>query len=278
MWSVLFLLIAAPVQAQREMRVYIAADMEGIAGLSATDDPAGRALMTGEVNAAIEAAFEAGAVEVVVNDAHGGHNNLIQEALDQRVRLLRGNLKPYGMMEGLDERFTHVLFIGFHAKAGEDGFAAHTGSGLTADLKVNGMSVGEGGMNALYAAWYDVPVVFVSGDQAAIDEMTAMIPGLTGVAVKEGTWTRSVNTMSPDSARAAIHRGVLSALRAEPPGRPAIRPPFSVEFTYPRRLNAEIAMGIPWLERVDETTVGFEVDEYPAAYRLIRLLYKHLQP
>ncbi len=97
--------------------VYISADMEGVAGLSATDDPLGRRLMTAEVNAAIAGAFDAGATRVVVNDAHGGHNNLLLDALDPRVTLLRGSLKPYGMMQGLDDSFDAVMFIGYHGKA-----------------------------------------------------------------------------------------------------------------------------------------------------------------
>ncbi len=273
-------LLAAPLAATRQaLSVYISADMEGVAALSATDDPLGRQLMTAEVNAAIAGAFEAGATRVVVNDAHGGHNNLIQNQLDPRVTFLRGNLKPYGMMQGLDSTFSAVLFIGFHGKAGaRGGFAAHTGSGRTADLRVNGTSVGEVGMNALYAAWYGVPVVFISGDSLAVAELRTLVSDVAGVAVKSGIWNRAVRTISPDSARAAIRRGVVDALRRAPGSRPAATAPFMVEFSYSDALYADIAEGIPGVRRIDATTVGFTVDEYPAAYRMIRVLYKHLTP
>ncbi len=270
-------LTATPLAAQH--RVYISADMEGIAGLSATDDPLGRQLMTAEVNAAIQGAFDAGATRVVVNDAHGGHDNLLQDQLDPRATLLRGDLKPYGMMQGLDASFSAVVFIGYHAKAGQQGgFLAHTGSGRTADLRVNGVSVGEGGMNALYAAWYDVPVVFVAGDSMAVEEMRELVPGVGGAAVKTGIWNRAVRTVSPDSAQAAIRRGVADALRSKRGGggRPAVTAPFRVELRYANALYADIAEGIPSVDRVDATTIGFQVDEYPAAYRMIRVLYKHL--
>jgi D-amino peptidase len=237
-------------------------DMEGVAGLSATDDPLGRRLMTAEVNAAIAGAFDAGATRVVVNDAHGGHDNLLLDALDPRVTLLRGSLKPYGMMQGLDDTFDAVMFIGYHGKAGSlGGFAAHTGSGRTADLRINGVSVGEGGMNALYAAWYGVPVVFLSGDSLALDEMRALVPGLRGAAVKAGIWNQAVRTLTPDSATALIRRGAAEAVRVVAPTPP---------------LYADIAEGIPWLERVGPRTVRYTVDDYPAAYRMIRVLYKHI--
>ena len=172
---------------QRRLTVYISADMEGIAGISSTEDPLGPRFMTREVNAAVAGAFNAGATRVVVNDAHGSHTNLLQDQLDPRVTLIRGSLKPYGMMEGLDSSFSAVLFVGFHAKARSlGGFAAHTGSGIVADLRINGVSVGEGGMNALYAAWYGVPVAFISGDTLAVTQLGALVPGVVGVAVKTG--------------------------------------------------------------------------------------------
>ena len=110
---VFFLLLSVtaphPVTAQTPLRVYISADMEGIGGLSATDDGLGRKLMTEEVNAAIAGAFAGGAMEVVVNDAHGSHTNLLQDLLDPRATLFRGSLKPYGMMQGLESDRAHPI-------------------------------------------------------------------------------------------------------------------------------------------------------------------------
>ncbi|MCH7491671.1 MAG: M55 family metallopeptidase [Gemmatimonadetes bacterium] len=273
----LVLVPAAPLTTQQSISVYISADMEGVAAISATDDPLGRRLMTAEVNAAIAGAFDAGATRVVVNDAHGGHNNLIQTDLDPRVTFLRGDLKPYGMMQGLDSTFTAVLFVGYHGKArSRGGFLAHTGSGRTADLRVNGTSIGEGGMNALYAAWYGVPVVFISGDSLAVSQLEALVPDVGSAVVKTGIWNRAVRSLTPDSARAAIRRGVTAALGRAPSVQPVAAPPFRVELSYTDALYADIAEGIPSVDRVDATTVGFTVDEYPAAYRMIRVLYKHL--
>lgn len=264
---------------QTERTIYISADMEGIAGLSDTQDAAGRRLMTAEVNAAIAGAFEGGATRVVVNDAHGSHTNLLQEELDPRVTLIRGSLKPYGMMQGLESSHAGAVFIGYHGRAGSTGsFAAHTGSGRVADLRVNGRSVGEGGMNTLYAAWYRVPVIFVSGDQVAVAQVRELVPEARGASVKTGIWNSAVVSLSPDSARAAIRSGVTEAVRATigPPPRPT--PPINVELEYSSSLFADIAEGIPAVRRVDARTVGFTVDDYPAAYRMIRVLYKHLTP
>ncbi|MFQ6045557.1 MAG: M55 family metallopeptidase [Gemmatimonadales bacterium] len=85
-----------------------------------------------------------------------------------------------------------------------------------ADLRINGVSVGEGGMNGLYAGWFGVPVAAVSGDSLTIEELEALIPGVEGVVVKAGIWERAVRTLTPDSARAAIRRGVQRGLRQLP--------------------------------------------------------------
>jgi D-amino peptidase len=253
--------------------------MEGIAGLSSTEDPLGPRFMTQEVNAAIAGAFSAGAVRVVVNDAHGSHTNLLQDQLDPRATLIRGSLKPYGMMQGLDSSFSAVLFVGYHGKARSlGGFAAHTGSGIVADLRINGVSVGEAGMNALFAAWYGVPVGFISGDTLAVSQLRSLVPGVTGVAVKAGIWDRAVTSRSPDSAQAAIQRGVEQALRGSLPRPPGVTRPVSVELQYSTAIYAEVAEGIPGIRRQGYSTVGFTTPDYPAAYRMIRVLYRHLQP
>ena len=161
-------LLSLPATAQTGRKVFISADMEGISGISASDQlsAAGaeygrsRKMMADDVNAAIRGARAGGASTIVVNDSHGTMRNLRLEDLDQEVRLISHSFKRSGMMEGLDDTFDAVIFIGYHAKAGHPGgLFAHTGSGVVRDVRVNGVSMGEGGLNTLVAAWYGVPVV-----------------------------------------------------------------------------------------------------------------------
>src|SRR6185503_5585672 len=98
------LLTATPLAAQQRstLKVYISSDMEGIAGLvlgnqvtgGERDYAVGRKLMIAETNAAIAAAFDAGATEVLVNDSHGSQTNLLAEELDRRAVLITGAPKP----------------------------------------------------------------------------------------------------------------------------------------------------------------------------------------
>src|SRR5215468_10110180 len=79
-----------------KLKIYISADMEGVAGVVTADQllPQGfeygrfREFMTNEVNAACEGAFAAGATEIVISDSHGNGENLLVEKLPKNVTLV----------------------------------------------------------------------------------------------------------------------------------------------------------------------------------------------
>src|SRR5688500_15362841 len=203
-------LAVAPGTAQQGKKVYISGDMEGISSINGDDQTSagqpeyGRArkLMAEDANAAIRGAFDGGATDVLVNDSHGGQRNLLPEDLDQRARLISHSFKRHGMMEGLDESFDAVIFVGYHAKADSPrGVFAHTGSGVVKDLVVNGKSVGEGGMNARLAQWFGVPVVMVTGDDVAVEQQKETVPNVRGVVVKRAINTRAVELRPLAEAR-----------------------------------------------------------------------------
>ena len=164
--------------------------MEGISGIVGDDQTSAgqpeysrsRKLMAEDANAAIRGAFAGGATEVVVNDSHGSQRNLLPEDLDPRARLISHSFKRHGMVEGLDETFDAVIFVGYHAKADSPrGLFAHTGSGVVKDVQVNGRSAGEGGLNTLMAQWFGVPVVMITGDDVAVEQQKEWTPNVRGV-------------------------------------------------------------------------------------------------
>jgi len=136
--------------AQNRLKVFISVDMEGIGGIGTAkmtssagkDYATGRKLMTAEVNAVVEAIFARGDAEILVNDSHGDMQNLLHTELDPRITYIQGNIKPLGMVQGLDATFDAAIFIGYHARAGtENAFLAHTGSGSVKGLWLNGIEV-----------------------------------------------------------------------------------------------------------------------------------------
>ncbi len=208
--------------ARPRLKVFISIDMEGLAGVvtnnaittQGQDYAHFRGIMAGEANAAIEGAFHAGATEVVVRDSHGAKENILPGDLDPRARLIRGlSTGAKNMMEGLDSTFAAVVFVGYHAKAGTpNAILEHTSTGNVVDISINGVSLPEGGYNALVAGLYGVPVVFAAGDKALTEQIRGLLGTIQVVAVKEEILD-AANSMSPKAAQEAIRAGVEKAVR-----------------------------------------------------------------
>jgi len=277
-------IVAAPATAQAR-KVYISVDMEGISGVngdnqtSAAGAEYGRArkLMAEDANAAIRGAFDGGATEVVVNDSHGSQRNLLPEDLDPRVRLISHSFKRHGMMEGLDSTFDAVIFVGYHAKAGSPrGVFAHTGSGVLRDLQINGLSVGEGGMNAFMARWYGVPVVMVTGDDVAVEEQRATVPTVRGVVVKRAINSRAVELRPLQETRREIQEGAKAAVAAARKSPPERLARYTVRMEMRDPTIPEVAAAFREIRLVNPSTVEFTRETMPDAYRLIRVLYRFI--
>jgi D-amino peptidase len=279
------LMLAATISAQAGKKVYISVDMEGISGISGSDQlsPGGseyarsRKLMVEDANAAIRGALAAGATEILVNDSHGLQRNLLPEDLHPSARLISHSFKRFGMMEGLDGSFDAVIFIGYHAKADNPiGLFAHTGSGVVRDLQINGRSVGEGGMNTLLATWYGVPVVLVTGDDVAVAEVREVATAARGVVVKRAINVRAVELMPLEITRKEIESAARDAVSRAKKTTPQRRGPFNVRLQFRDTLIPDVAEAFPTIQRVAPDTVSYSMETMPAAYRLIRVLYRFI--
>jgi D-amino peptidase len=268
-------------------KVYISVDMEGISGINGDDQTAaggaeyGRArkLMAEDANAAIRGALEGGATDVLVNDSHGGQRNLLPEDLDPRARLISHSFKRHGMMEGLDESFDAVMFVGYHAKADSPrGVFAHTGAGVVKDLIVNGKSVGEGGMNAMLAAWYGVPVVMVTGDDVAVEQQKETVPGVRGVVVKRAINTRAVELRPLAVTRLEIQTAARESVAASRKAAAVRAGSYTVRMQFRNFNIPEVATAFSEVRLVAPDTVEFTRMSMPDAYRLIRVLYRFINP
>lgn len=209
-------------QDKKDLKVFISVDMEGISGVVNWEDVNRegkdynlfRTIMTEETNAAIEGAFDAGAIEVIVRDSHGSARNILPNKLDSRAKLLRdwsGSFK--GMMDGIDETFDAVIFIGYHAKAGTpDATLDHTNSSARInDMSINGVSLPEAGTNALIAGYYNVPVAFVAGDLAICKQVKSLFGEVSTFAVKKGMGNAAL-CLHPDISHQRIREGVKKSL------------------------------------------------------------------
>ena len=281
------IVMSLPATAQQSRKVFISADMEGISGISASDQlsAAGaeynrsRKMMADDVNAAIRGARAGGATTIVVNDSHGTMRNLRLEDLAPEVSLISHSFKKSGMMEGLDDTFDAVIFVGYHAKAGHPGgLFAHTGSGVVRDVRVNGTSMGEGGLNTLVAAWYGVPVVLVTGDDVAVKQVAEIATSARTVAVKRAINPRAVELRPFKDVHADIERAArdgVAAARKFPPRRESS---YRVEVQFQDVAIPEVAESVPTMQRTAPDTIAFTQDTMPKALTLIRLLYRYINP
>jgi len=223
--SILILLMITSLafsQSGKGLKVFISVDMEGITGIVNWEDVSRngkdydyfREIMTKEANAAAEGALEAGATEIIVRDAHGSARNILPEMLNKNSKLIRDWSGGFlSMMEGIDETFDAVIFIGYHAKAGTpNAILEHTmSSSNIIDVSINNVSLPEAGINALIAGYYDIPVVFVAGERALCDQVKELFGEVETVAVKEGLGNAALN-LHPEISRKKIRNGVKNAL------------------------------------------------------------------
>ena len=259
------------------MIVWICTDMEGLAGISSWDqcyDPDdnspvytyGREQLTADANAAIAGCFDAGATEVRILDGHGRNQNrgFLLDRFDPRAqRTWIGQRNPL-RWEGLNADVHAVAMIGQHARAGTIGaFLDHTQSAkVICRYWINGCEHGEIGQMALYAGAYGVPLVYVSGDEAACDEARHLFPGVVTTPTKKGlAWDRC-ELYDTGSVREAIRRGMAGAVAGAehcPPWRPPSPIEIAVEWSWTGAADA--MANVPGVRRHDARTVSWRISD-----------------
>lgn len=270
------------------LKLYISADLEGVVGVTSPlqcasqPDPAAYQQAVNqlgkEVRAVADAAWEAGATEIVVNDSHCTMANLGVHHLGERVSLLSGKPKICAMSAGLDASFDAAIYVGYHAKAGtENGILNHTFHSKLFDVSVNGVSYGEGGINALYASLvHQVPVVLASGDQAFCAEIREVIPAIQTVQTKTSISTTAALSRPQADVMAdyfAATKQVIQNQAAWKANLLKLKKPYHLQITFVTSLDADCAMMQPCLKRVDGRTVTFETDHFQTLYQVLQSSY-----
>jgi D-amino peptidase len=269
-------------QGRAMRKIFISVDMEGIAGVvqPAQLGPEGfeyakaREWATGEVNAAIQGARDAGASEFVVCDAHGNAQNLLIDQLPDDVRVVRGFPRPLEMMQGIDDTFDAALLVGYHASEWSVGAVrSHTmSSAKLLGVRLNGQEVMEAVYNAAIAGHFGVPVVFMSGDRIAVEQFHKTLPAAEGVVVKEPYGFHSAMTVTPAKARQLVREGVARALRKGGLTPYRLKTPIDLEVGFKLTPDAEMAAYVPGLTRVDTHTVRGTFADILVITRLMQIL------
>jgi D-amino peptidase len=260
------------------MKVFISFDMEGVAGIvdwSQCTPPGqayeeGRALLLGEVNAAIDGALAGGATRIVCNDSHGRMNNLNPADLHGRATYVAGRHKPLYMMEGMDETVDAVFFVGYHGSiSGESSVLSHTyNPSVVSKVELNGTECGESGINALVALGCRAPVALITGDQHTINQGDPFLPDAERVVVKESITRFAASQSHPLDAREKIAAGAQAAARrAGAIPLPAITLPATLDVHLQTADMAQVAGWVKGVERTGTRTVRVIGDDPIAVFR-----------
>jgi D-amino peptidase len=267
----------------KKLKVYISVDMEGVAGVVTADQlvPGGfeyerfRQFMTKETLAAINAAREMGATEFVVSDSHGNGENLLIEEFPKDVRIVRSWPRRLGMMEGLDSTFSAAMFIGYHASTTNPrGVRAHTfSSAHLTRVALNGQEVTEGAFNAAIAGEFGVPVVMMSGDDAACAEVKSRIGNIETAETKKTLGFHSANTITPEASYELIGEKVTAAMGRLGDFKPyVLKTPVTLDVSFKNYMPAEVLTYLPNIQRVDSHTVRFVAKDMKEASSFIEFI------
>ncbi len=257
------------------MKVWMSLDMEGVAGIvdwaqcrPGSDSYAlGCELLQAEVNAAIEGALAAGATDIVLNDSHSSMANLDPRLIAGNARYLSGRHKPMYMMQGLDETFDAIFFVGYHGSiSGQPSTMSHTyNPEVFSGVRLNGEYVGESGINALVAHHYGVPIAFVSGDEVTWQETAPFAPGGVNVVTKESITRASALSLHPDESCRLIHAGAelaLNRVAAGEVGLPAITGPAQLDLELQTADMADVATWARAVRRTGDRSVRIEGENF----------------
>jgi D-amino peptidase len=253
----------------KKLKIYVSVDMEGVVGTVTADQlrPGSfeyeryREFMTRETLAAIKAAKEAGATDVIVADAHGNGENLLIEEFPKDVHIIRSFPRRLGLMAGIDKTFDAVLLIGYHASTNNvRGIRAHTfSSARLTRVALNGKEVTEAAFAAATAGQFSVPVIMMSGDDAAISEVRSQIGNIEAAETKKTLGFHSGNTLTPEASYELIGEKVKAALDHRTQFKPYIlQPPITLEISFKNHLPAEVLSYLRAVQRIDSHSIRFQ--------------------
>ena len=248
-------------------RIYIITDLEGISGvhdISQIMDSKSKGhfdaceRLIADTNAAIRGAFDGGADEVYVTDGHGGGGNMekAKSKLDSRAKLIK--IFDMDLSAVKTDAFMHV---GAHAMMGTQcAFLDHSRNSKTVfEYRYNGRPGGELAMAGMWAGAYDIPYIFVSGDQAVCDEARAFFGDIKVASVKYSVERNKANCMPNDEAEQLIYEQAKASIALI--GEKKIRPykvtmPMEIVLEYTRADYADGTYAVrTGIDRLDARTL-----------------------
>jgi len=245
------------------MKIMIRCDMEGVTGITRFEQtepgqpeyPFAQKMLMNDLQAVTAGLLEAGAGDIWVHDMHYHGDNVVEEELDERVRVILG--KPHyssANAGGLDSSFNGLILVGLHSKAcTAGGLLAHTYELETKDIRVNGRSLGEIGVEAAIGGDFGVPVILVTGDSKGTEEAEHYLPAVVTATVKEAISLERGNCIPARETYQILKKAAADAI-----GRLATCQPFVI--SPPIEMQVFLAAG-PFTDRLRKQAGDYFVSD-----------------
>jgi D-amino peptidase len=262
-------------------KVHIKVDMEGISGVVSPEqlragtpeyDYARRMLMH-DLQAVLDGVFSAGCTEAVIYDAHGNGRNIDLAAVDSRAMVISGRpMMQRGLFSGLDESFSALLLVGYHAQANaSQAVLPRTYDDDIAAMRLNETELGEVGMEAALAGEFGVPLAFVSGDSATTREARDLLGSdVETVEVKEAISATSAMCLPAARTTKLLREAASRAVRRASTVPPVLfQSPTTLDVMFTTPESAAAIEGVIGIERTGEFSVRAQGDSVLETYLLI---------
>ena len=264
------------------MKVFISMDWEGCSGIISRQETMSegdfydeaRRWMGWDANAAVEGCLEGGATEVVICDNHNGLE-IPWEEMHPKATLIHSDLVTssrymYGL-DGLDDTFDAVFFVGHHAAYGDPISAmSHTLTRPFRDVYMNGERVGDVEIWTALAGHVGVPVGLVTGDDVLCKQMEEWLPQIETAVVKYAIDTYAARCLPKEEAHKRIRDAAHRAVQRIPELRTfCFEPPVNVEVDLVMPNAAGRVSLIPGIERDGGTRVHYASDDFGDAYKIL---------
>ncbi len=212
-----------------EKKFNIRCDLEGVSGVvrPVQSDPSQPEYaqtcewFMEELLALIEGLYDGGATEVTVFDEHWYGTNVDISRLPRGVKVICG--KPAYQPTwagGIDSSTTGMIMHGFHSMEGTGHVLAHTYEPDFKAIRLNGVKMGEIGMEAAIAGDWGVPMVMITADDKGVEEAQKLLPGVVGVTTKMSRALHGAECFALDDVTAQIYRAAAQVAQKLPAVKP----------------------------------------------------------
>ncbi len=252
-WVLVFLslLISGSLMAQKQKKIYILTDLEGISGVYKFSQTREKGTPLNiqacgyfmeDLAAVIRGLQDGGATEILVLDGHG-NQCIIPDMMVPGAKYITGLPRPANY--GMDSTYIGMVQLGAHAMMGtKDGVLNHTQSSRTENRYwYNGVECGEIVQVALIAGYYNIPTIMVTGDEVTCKEARRFLGDqIVTVATKKGIAREAAVLYPFEETHKALYEGAKKAMEVIKDCKPyRMDLPIKGKLQYIKQTNASYA-------------------------------------